>query len=47
MSNNYEVPEVVEIGTARDLILGTDKSFPFVPDGTSQERRTQQMSDDE
>lgn len=47
MANDYEVPEVVEIGNARDLILGVDKTFPFVEDSPGQPRRTQQMSDDE
>lgn len=47
MTNQYEVPEVTEMGNASDLILGTDKFFPLVEDGPGQPRRTEQMSDDE
>lgn len=47
MTNHYEVPEVIEIGNARDLILGSDKFFPFFEDSPGQPRRTEQMSDDE
>jgi hypothetical protein len=47
MTNQYEVPEVVEIGNASDLILGTDKFLPLVPDSPGQPNRTDSMSDDE
>ena len=47
MTNRYEVPEVMEIGNARDLILGSDKSVPLYDDSPVQERRTEEMSDDE
>ena len=47
MTNQYEVPEVIEVGNASDLILGTEKFFPLVPDSPGQPWRTEQMSDDE
>lgn len=47
MTNHYEGPDVIEVGSASDLILGTDKTFPFFPDSPGQARRTQQMSEDE
>jgi hypothetical protein len=47
MENLYEVPEVSEIGEARNLILGTTKEFPLYEDSPGQPRRDEPMSDDE
>lgn len=47
MTNHYEVAEVNEIGNARDLILGSDKSVEVFDDGIGQPKRTELMSDDE
>jgi hypothetical protein len=47
MTNDYEVAEVIEIGEAHNLILGSDKFFQIFEDSPGQPRRTQQMSDDE
>ena len=46
MINNYEVPEVVEIGRAQDLILGDSKADPVYPDSPGQPLRDD-MTDDE
>ncbi|HJP94157.1 MAG TPA: hypothetical protein VJ875_19520 [Pyrinomonadaceae bacterium] len=45
--NNYEVPEVVEIGRAQDLILGSSKIDGFIPDGPDQPPRQTVMEEDE
>lgn len=48
MTNNYEVPDVLEIGRAQDVILGSSKlvliydDSPFQPD-----QRETEMADDE
>lgn len=47
MTNRYEMPEVIEIGSASNLILGTDKTFPIVEESPGQSKRTEAMSDDE
>jgi hypothetical protein len=47
MTNQYEVPEVIEIGNASDLILGTDKFLPLVQDSPGQPWRAESMSDEE
>jgi hypothetical protein len=47
MINNYEVPEIVEVGRAQDVILGSDKLVPIFPDSVDQDRRETQMEDDE
>ena len=47
MTNRYEMPEVIEIGSAGNLILGTDKTFPIVDESPGQPKRTEAMSDDE
>ena len=47
MLNNYEVPEVVEIGRAQDVILGSSKLVEFYPDSADQEWRETEMADDE
>jgi hypothetical protein len=46
MTNHYEVAEVVEIGKAQDLILGTNKLVPVFFDGPEQDPR-EEMTDDE
>lgn len=47
MKNNYEVPEVIEVGNAKDVILGETKVFPFFDDSPGEPRRDEPMSDDE
>ena len=47
MNNMYEVPEVTEIGDAKDLILGNGKPSLFIDDGAAQPRSEDFMSDDE
>ena len=47
MTNNYEIPEVVEMGRAQDLILGSSKLVPIVPDSVNQTFRQSDMADDE
>jgi len=45
--NNYEVAQIVEIGRAQDVILGSSKLVPLVPDGTGQpERQTEEREDE-
>jgi hypothetical protein len=45
--NNYEVPEVVEMGKAQDVILGLGKLLQIVFDSPSQPDRDPDMNDDE
>jgi hypothetical protein len=45
--NNYEVPEIVEIGRAQDVILGSTKAVQAHPDSPSQIWRETEMEDDE
>ena len=47
MPNNYEVPEVVEIGRAQDVILGSTKVLQIFPDGPDQDPRDTEMAEDE
>lgn len=47
MNNMYEVPEVIEIGKAKDLILGNGKPSFIVDDGAAQPKSEDFMSDDE
>ena len=47
MNNNYELPEVIEMGRAQDLILGSSKLVPIVLDSPAQDRRQTDMADDE
>jgi len=47
MKNNYEVPELIEIGNASHLIRGSEKPFPLVDDGIGQPKRVEAGSDDE
>lgn len=47
MNNEYEAPEVIEIGNASDLILGSDKLLQVFPDSIGQPRRATMAPDDE
>lgn len=48
MINHYEVPEVVEIGKAQDVILGSSKLVNNVYDGPIEDpRESHEMSDDD
>jgi hypothetical protein len=47
MINNYEVAEIVEVGKAHEVILGSTKAIPLVEDGPSQPYRESEMQDDE
>jgi hypothetical protein len=47
MTNTYEVAEVMEIGRAQDVILGTSKVLQIVDDSPSQLLRDPDMSDDD
>ena len=47
MINNYEVAEIVEVGKAHDLILGSSKLIPLVFDGVDQPARETETEDDE
>ena len=47
MNNDYEVAEVVEIGRAHDVILGSSKLVNLVDDGPFEEKRQTQSADDE
>jgi hypothetical protein len=46
MTNNYEASEVVEMGRAQDVILGSSKLVPVVPESPGQLRESD-MADDE
>jgi hypothetical protein len=46
MTNNYEVPEVIELGRAQDAILGSSKLIPVVIESPGQLRESD-MADDE
>ena len=47
MINNYEGPEVVEMGRARKVLLGSCKLCPIFPDSPNQPDRENQTGDDE
>ena len=48
MTNNYEVPEVVEVGRAQDVILGSSKLVLIFDDSPLQpDQRETDMADDE
>jgi hypothetical protein len=48
MKNNYEIPEVNEIGKAQDVILGSTKEINFVDDGVGAPKRlSEELNDDE
>ena len=46
MINNYEMPEVVEMGRAQDVILGESKIEPNFPDSPNQPERDTLMDDE-
>ena len=47
MINNYEVPEVIEMGRAQDVILGSSKIPQIFCDCPHQDFRETEMGDDE
>lgn len=47
MRNNYEIPEVNEVGRAQDVILGSTKEINIVDDGPTQPKRQNQQADDD
>lgn len=47
MINNYEVPDIVEIGRAQDVILGSLKDPPLFDESPLQLYRGEEMADDE
>jgi hypothetical protein len=47
MSNHYEAAEIVEIGKAREVILGAPKGDYLVPDSPGQDPRESMATDDE
>ena len=47
MTNHYEVAEIMEIGRAQDLILGSPKNEPNFPDSASQLWQDFVTADDE
>jgi hypothetical protein len=47
MTNHYEVAEIVEIGRAQDVILGSSKLLEIFDDGPVQPRRETETADDE
>ncbi len=47
MINNYEVAEVVNVGRAQDVILGSSKLAPIFDDSPEQGLRETDMADDE
>jgi len=47
MINHYEVAEIVEIGRARDLILGSSKIPQIFDDSPHQELRETETADDD
>jgi len=47
MTNNYEVPEVLEVGRAQDVILGSSKLVQVFEDSPDQGYRESEMADDE
>jgi hypothetical protein len=47
MINHYELAEVVEIGKAQDVILGSSKDVHIFYDGPEQDPRLTETADDE
>jgi hypothetical protein len=48
MNNNYEVPEIIELGKAQDVILGSNKVEHNFDDSPIQILRSQvEVEDDE
>lgn len=45
--NNYEAPEVAEVGRAQDVILGSLKFMQEYDDGIGQPKREFEMEDDD
>ena len=45
--NNYEVAEIIEIGKAHDVILGTSKTVETFEDSPLQGKREFPIEDDE
>ena len=47
MNNNYEIAEIIEIGKAQNVILGSSKDVHIFDDSPVQELRETPMEDDE
>ena len=47
MNNNYEVAEIVEIGKAQDVILGSSKEVQLFDDSPLQGLRETPVQEDE
>jgi len=47
MTNRYEIADIVEIGRAQDVILGSSKLVPLYPDSPEQGERETETADDE
>ena len=47
MNNNYEVAEIVEVGKAHDVILGSSKDILFFDDAPEQGYRETLVQEDE
>ena len=47
MTNQYEVAEIVQIGRAQDVILGSSKLVEHFPDSADQDWREFETADDE
>lgn len=47
MINHYEVAEIVELGRAQDVILGSSKLELVYPDSADQDWRETETADDE
>ena len=47
MINHYEVAEIIEIGRAQDVILGSSKLVEIYPDSADQDFRETETADDE
>jgi len=45
--NHYEVAEIVELGRAQDVILGSSKLELVYPDSADQDWRETETADDE
>jgi hypothetical protein len=47
MNNNYEVAEIIEIGTAHDVIRGSSKDLLVFDDSPQEGLRETPVADDE
>ena len=47
MTNRYEIADIVEIGRAQDVILGSSKLVPLYSDSPEQGERETETADDE